>query len=115
MEMAIEREGGTVVARLAGRIDGMAKANQFEESIAHATQHSDHGVVLECSAVSYMSSAGLRFIAMVANRMKKARMAFAVCGLNAQNREVFEISGFGQLFTITGDIEEALDHIASKH
>ena len=112
MELTIAREGRTVIARLGGRIDGMTQADAFERSIRKATQRGDAGLILECSDVSYVSSAGLRMFAMIANHAEKARAAFAVCGLSAQNREVFEISGFGQLLTIVGSIDDARRHIA---
>ena len=113
MELTIAREGRTVIARLTGRIDGMTQADAFEQSIREATEKDDAGLILECSDVIYVSSAGLRMFAMIANRTEKARAAFAVCGLNAQNREVFEISGFGQLLTVVGSIDEAREHIAA--
>ena len=102
-----------MIARLGGRIDGMTQADAFERSIREATEKGDAGLILECSDVIYVSSAGLRMFAMIANHTEKARAAFAVCGLNAQNREVFEISGFGQLLTVVGNIDEAREHIAA--
>ena len=113
MELTIAREGRTVIARLGGRIDGMTQAGALEQSIREATEKGDAGLILECSDVSFVSSAGLRMFAMVANRTRQARAAFAVCGLNAQNRQVFEISGFEQLLTVVEDIDEARWHIAS--
>lgn len=102
MEIAQERDGDVVILKLSGRLDsGTARA--VEDSFAAA--HADPGagparIVADLTALSYISSAGLRVLLLSAKRVKHAGGKLALFGLNASVREVFTISGFDQIFAI---------------
>jgi len=66
------------------------------------------GVVLDMTAIRFVSSAGLRILLKAAKAAKTAGTGFALCGLQPAVLEVFEISGFGQIITTRATRAEAL-------
>ena len=71
------------------------------------------GVLIDCAWLDYVSSAGLRVFLIATRAAKRGGIAFAVCGLRPAVREVFEISGFGQLMAVHSDRSLALARMPS--
>ena len=107
MEVHTEREGGALIARAVGRIDGTT-AREFENAL-HATlgQH-DSALIVDMQSLSYISSAGLRVILMAAKRLQSRGGKFMVCSLSDSISEVFEISGFNRIIPTHATRSEAL-------
>jgi anti-anti-sigma factor len=57
-------------------------------------------VVLDFSALDYISSAGLRVLLGGAKQLRAKGGAFGMFGLNDSVREVFEISGFSSILSV---------------
>jgi anti-anti-sigma factor len=99
MEMQKERVGDTHVVTVTGRLDGIygsAFANQVGELITGTNPK----LLIDFTDVDYVSSAGLRALLLLVKKAKASGGAFALCGLNEQVREVLDISGFTQMFSI---------------
>ena len=54
---------------------------------------------LDLEHLSYISSAGLRVILLVAQQLQGRAVKFSVCSLPESVREVFQISGFDQIIS----------------
>ncbi len=96
MEVHAEREGGALIARAEGRIDG-ANAREFENALHAALGKDDSMLILDLQSLSYISSAGLRVILMAAKILQGRGGKFVVCSLSESIDEVFEISGFNRI------------------
>ena len=113
MDCRASREGHSVVVEVEGRIDG-ATAGDLESSMMAEIEESDNIVVCDLSGVSYVSSAGLRAILVVAKRLSKQSVEFSICGLVGPVAEVFHISGFDRIFKVYERREEALAEMADN-
>ena len=60
--------------------------------------------MLNCEAVEYVSSAGLRVLLMASRRADK----LVLCSVRDTVNDVFKFSGFAEIITIHGDRESAL-------
>ena len=107
MDCRASRDGHAVVVEVEGRIDG-ATAGDLENSMMAEVEDTDKVVVCDLNGVSYVSSAGLRAILVVAKRLSKQSVEFSICGLNGPVAEVFHISGFDRIFKVYEKREEAL-------
>jgi anti-anti-sigma factor len=65
-------------------------------------------VVLDFSALDYISSAGLRVLLGAAKQLRAKGGALGMFGLNQSVREVFEISGFASILSIYPSEADAL-------
>ena len=80
MEVRTERQDGTLVAEVEGRIDGVT-AREFEDTMKSAISEEDAAVIMDLEGVSYVSSAGLRAILLIAKDLGKRDAKFALCSL----------------------------------
>ena len=111
MEINYTREDTILTAGLQGRIDG-ANALEFESSLKDAVKKGDSTLVIDCSELSYISSAGLRVILLVAKSLRKDDVKFALYALSDAIFEVFQVSGFDQIIPVHPTREAALSELA---
>ena len=93
-----------------GRLDfGAAPGfqRQLEERLADSSS-SVTALIIDCSALDYVSSAGLRVFLLAARAAERARISFGLCALKPAVREVFELSGFGRIIPVHADRAAAL-------
>ena len=99
MEISTENRDGALIARAAGRIDG-ANARDFEAAVQSA--------IHDCEDLSYISSAGLRAILLIAKTLGKRNVKFALCSLSEPIAEIFQISGFDQIISTHASQSDAI-------
>ncbi len=63
-------------------------------------------LLVNLAKMDYVSSSGLRILLMALKRITVAKGKFAICSLQENIKEIFEISGFTNIFEIY-DNEEA--------
>ena len=90
---------GTKVLSPSGRVDGSNSA-ELHEAVTSAIGDDDRSVVMDMSSVSYISSAGMRVLLIVAQNLTRRDTQFAVAGLVPSVAEVFKISGFDQIISV---------------
>ena len=97
--MTIEKEvNGTVVTlKIVGRLD-TTTAPALETTIDGAVSGVQE-LILDCSALEYVSSAGLRVI-LKAQKLMNAQGSMKLTGVNETIMEVFDITGFADILTI---------------
>ena len=107
MDMTISRYGVTLVAGPSGRIEGGETAESLHQAIGDALLPQDRALILDLDNVTYVSSAGLRTIARIAQRTRKSGTALIVCAPKAHIRELFTVSGFDQMITVVNNLDDA--------
>ncbi len=110
MEIPTEQANGAIVLMPSGRIDGQ-NAIDFQASIDQTIGESSQPVILELSQLNYISSAGLRVILLLAKTLSNRNVHFSICAIAPAVKEVFEISGFGNIIDIHDTRAQALEKI----
>ena len=105
-----EKKDGALVAKTAGRVDG-SNAREFQDALESLLGDDTTAMVLDLEELSYISSAGLRVILLVARRIHSKNGKFGVCALSDAIKEVFQISGFDKIIETHGAQEEAISSI----
>lgn len=106
MELSSEHAGGVVIVRAVGRVDG-ANARDFHEGLEANIGADGESMILDFEGLSYISSAGLRVVLLVAKSLQKQQAKLAVCSLSDSIQEVFEISGFDKIVPVYADASSA--------
>lgn len=97
MEVTIQEQDDKVVAILAGRLN-TASASQTEKALSPLYDVDGKDIIIDCTDMSYISSIGLRiFLSILKNTEQKGRRVY-LKGLNDEVRNVFNITGFSNLF-----------------
>ena len=99
--------GDAVVWAPEGRVDA-SSAPDLEQAMMARIGEGGLDVVLDLSRTRYMSSAGLRVVLVVARALQAKEGRFAVCGLNDEVKELFEVSGFSLIVKILADRDAAV-------
>ena len=107
MAIQAEREGGTLVAKAEGRIDG-TNAREFQDNLDSVIEEGDRAVILNFEDLMYISSAGIRVVLMTAKTLQRREARFALCSLSEPVREIFEVSGFDKIIPIHASQDEAI-------
>ena len=107
MKIDHERKEGVLTTKVTGRIDG-SNALDFEKTFKGIVDDTDRIVILDFEKLSYISSAGLRVILLIAKTLRKKEAKFALCSLSDSINEIFQISGFDQIISIYATREDAL-------
>ena len=107
MEVMIRREGGTLIASPSGRIDGLSDANALQKALEGALEPGYEALILDLENLAYLSSAGLRTVAIMINRTKAADMGFVLCSLSKPLGDLFATSGFDKLVAVVDTLDDA--------
>ena len=101
------REGDTCVAVLAGRIDS-TNANDLMARLKSLATSGAKSIVVDFGRVLYLTSAAFRALLVASDEAERNAAAFSLCGLAGHVRELFEMGGLLDLFTIHPSREEAI-------
>jgi anti-anti-sigma factor len=106
----IETHGLTALVIPEGRLD-FGAAPDFEkqlEQVLAGTGPAPAALIIDCAALDYVSSAGLRVFLLTARASQRAGISFSLCALKPAVREVFELSGFSRIIALHEDRAAAL-------
>ena len=115
MQIATSQFADTLVAAPAGRVDHRSAAlleAALTPLLARAGA-SKGGLVLDFSAVEYISSVGLRVLMIAAETMREQQAPLAVAALQTVVAEIFAISRFHRILTVCATLEDALEHCSA--
>jgi len=107
MEIVSKEYKRVVALTVKGRIDS-ANAAQFEEQISQLTQAGKNNLVLDLSAVQFISSAGLRVLVTARKAVKSAGGDIRLARPSEQVVETLKIAGLDVLFEQFPDRESAI-------
>lgn len=97
MVLEIKKSDTQVTGILSGRLD-TAASQQFSSDMEPLMDNADKHIVLDCSALEFISSSGLRLFLS----LRKATIAkggdVTITGVSADIKQVFTITGFYSLF-----------------
>jgi anti-anti-sigma factor len=110
VKVRIETLDQATIVVAEGRLDFGAAGNfqrQVEQALA-GTGQAPRALIIDCSDLEYISSAGLRVFLLAARSAQRAGRSFAVCSLRQPVREVFDLSGFSRVMSVLPDRAAAL-------
>ncbi len=91
---------------LSGRIDASA-APAVQATLRSAVRNGGRWLVVDLSAVTFLSSSGLRALLLLARELRKNGGDLRLCALQPQVAEVFHLTGFNQIFELYPSRQEA--------
>jgi anti-sigma B factor antagonist len=102
MEIQETARDGIVCFSVQGRLDSNTSPG-FEDRLFAAIGSGSTRILMDCGALEYISSAGLRVILKAAKELKRQNGAIVLCSMREYVREVFEIAGFDTFIPIARD------------
>lgn len=110
MEITTHKENAAIVVSVKGRIDAVT-APAYENAMKGLLEK-ESVFILDFQNLEYISSAGLRVILATAKSLKAKSGRMVMAHVVGTVREVFDISGFGAIFSMYDSVDEALSGLA---
>ena len=107
LEIAEMRSGQACVLALSGRIDS-TNADQLIERVSALFKAGEKSLVVDLKEVLYLTSAAFRVLLVATDEAERNTARLVLCSVLGQVRELFEMGGLLDAFTIHGSREEAL-------
>jgi anti-anti-sigma factor len=102
--------GNVCVVALSGRIDS-SNANDLMSHLTKLIGAGEKSILVDFAQVLYLTSAAFRALLVATDEAERATMPFAFCNLVGHVRELFEMGGLLEVFTILPSREEALKQL----
>ena len=84
------------------------------ERVLAAPGKAPAALIIDGTALEYVSSAGLRAVLLAARAAQRAGVPFALCALQPAVREVFDLSGFSRIIALHENRATALEAAARQ-
>ena len=107
IEVAEERDSGTLVLLPIGRLDS-ANARAFESIIMDHISDGEQHLIVDFSRLDFISSSGMRVLLIAAKNLKESTGELVLCEMQDHIHQVFLISGFDQIIPIRDSRQAAM-------
>jgi len=104
MEITENKTDKCTVIGIVGRLD-TTNYSVLEKKLMELIDAGQVHLLIDLSKMDYVSSSGLRILLMALKRITVAKGKFALCSLQENIKEIFEISGFTNIFEIYDNAE----------
>jgi anti-anti-sigma factor len=101
------------VIRATGRLDS-SNSVVLERELLQRLEQGDILLVLDLSKLTFIGSAGLRTILLVAKQVKAAGGRLALCSLSKPVKDVFDLTGVSTLIDLFPSYEDAVAHLTMR-
>ena len=99
MNINIEQSKEEIWVRIIGELDTVATTEQADE-LQQVLDLADKAIVVDCTELEYISSAGLRFFMQLKRESEAKGGSIRICHLNEDVADIFRMSGFQNIFEI---------------
>ncbi len=106
MNIEETRSDAVVVLALSGKLDGLA-APELESRVDRLFSENVKRLIFDCSALEYISSAGLRLFLATARRLQSTGGRCGFAALRSQVQQAFRLSNFLVLLEIHDTVADA--------
>ncbi|MDD3773290.1 MAG: STAS domain-containing protein [Weeksellaceae bacterium] len=87
-----------LIFEITGKIDSLT-APEFEKYLTENISSFQKQIILDCTHLDYISSAGLRVLLINAKKANEENMKILLKNMNETVKEIIDITGFTPLFS----------------
>lgn len=107
MQINEQKQGDVMIVAIDDHLDTMA-APAFEQRLLGLIDGGERKLVVDCSALQYVNSAGLKVFLLAAKKLEPLGGQLVICSLGASVLMIFEMIGFTRIMKIVPNCEEAI-------
>jgi anti-anti-sigma factor len=104
------RAGNICIVTLSGRIDS-TNANDLMAELIRLIASGEKAILVDLGAVLYLTSAAFRTLLVATDEAERRAAKFTLCSIAGHVRELFEMGGLLEVFSIHNSREEALKQL----
>jgi anti-anti-sigma factor len=110
LTVAETHDGNVCIVSLSGRIDS-TNANELITRFNGLIASGEKSILVDLGAVLYLTSAAFRAFLVAADEAERNQSRFVLCGVAGHVRELFEMGGLLDAFTIYSTRDDAVTMI----
>ena len=107
LSMEDSHAGPACILAIGGRIDS-GNAADLQDRLNKLILSGEKAILLDFKEVLYLTSAAFRVLLVATDEAERNASRIVLCGLVGQVRELFEMGGLLEAFTVHGSREDAL-------
>ncbi|MEM7046362.1 MAG: STAS domain-containing protein [Pseudomonadota bacterium] len=107
MDITVNQSGGITVVSVAGRLDSNT-SRALQEALVPLADKDHPAIVVDCTHLSYVSSAGLRVFLMTAKPIHASGGRFALAAVAPQVRKILSMTGLDTVLDLHESVQDAL-------
>ena len=107
-----EQAGDLLIVSPQGHLD-TALSEPFERRLGELLESGARRVLIDCSALSYVNSAGLKILLLAAKRFESAGGRLVLCSLTPSVAVVFQTIGFDRILQVAASRKEGFQLLDS--
>lgn len=107
VEVIEETKGDLLILKIKGRLDAISTPSA-ERGIFAQINQGNHRLLLDFTALNYLSSAGMRMLLSITKKLKALSGKLVLCCVSSQVMDVLKMSGFDHVLEIYSTQEEAI-------
>jgi anti-anti-sigma factor len=110
LDIAERDEDGWIIFSLSGSIDNYT-ANDFRERVMNRLKDPGNGIILDCSSLNFVSSAGLRVFVLLAKQVSGGNNpnVLTVSNVRPTLMRFFEVAGLANMLRFVPSLELAMN------
>jgi anti-anti-sigma factor len=112
LKIAQARAGAVCIVALTGRVDN-SSAGQVQTAVGSLLAAGETAILLDLAGATYLTSAAFRALLVVSNQAQRGGARLMLCGVTGHVRDMFELAGLLESFTIVGSRDEAVARLSS--
>jgi anti-anti-sigma factor len=105
------RDGGICIVTLSGRIDS-TNANDLMSKLNALISSGEKNIVVDFGSVLYLTSAAFRALLVATDEAERNAARFVLCSVGGHVRDLFEMGGLLEVFTIHASRAAAVAKLA---
>ena len=110
IEIIVEQRDQVHLVALSGEIDATTAA-QVQQAVLPLSEPGGK-ILLDCSKLAYMSSAGLRMLLSVYRNVSTKQGKLVLAGLSEELKDTMSMTGFLGYFTLADSLDAGLQALA---
>lgn len=110
MEINVIKRDGIAILTVNGRLDTLSSGS-LDIKLKELLDNNVDNIVIDFSTLDFISSSGLRVLLTTAKKVKTSNGKLALCALQQNVKEVFDVAGFTMLFSIFPSQNEAVNNL----
>lgn len=113
MQIKEEKNGDLLIVRVSEHLDTATSAI-FESRLLGLVDRGERKIVVDCSGLEYVNSAGLKVFLLAAKRLEPLSGKLVLCALAPSVLMIFEMIGFTRIMKIVPTLDEATKVLRSE-
>jgi len=106
MEIIEKKTDNAIIIEFTGRIDA-GSTESTEKYFSSLIGENNQNIIVDCKNMDYINSSGLRILIVSLKKQVAKNKKLLLCNLQKNIKEVFQFSGFTNLFDVELDFESA--------